>query len=123
LPRLWLISVVNGSLGAIIGAGLLLMLRQVYLVVRNIDGMGLGDVKMMLFVGMFLGWQLTIATLIFASLLGTLLAIVFIVRVGRDALQLKIPFGVFLGAAAIILVLFGQEILDWYIRNMVLVRY
>ncbi|MEW6735740.1 MAG: prepilin peptidase [Acidobacteriota bacterium] len=115
-----IVSLINGLLGAIIGAGILVMLREAYFVFRNIEGMGLGDVKMMLMVGFYLGWQLTIGTLILASLLGTLLALVFLLRQGREALQVRIPFGVFLGIAAILLTLYGQPLLSWYVRLMVI---
>jgi leader peptidase (prepilin peptidase) / N-methyltransferase len=113
------VSFINGLLGAVIGAGVLLMLREAYFVLRKIEGMGLGDVKMMLLVGAYLGWQLAIATLVLASFLGTIIAMALFARKGREALHLKIPFGVFLGGAAIILLLFGNEILNWYIQLLI----
>lgn len=119
----WLVSLINGSVGSVIGAGLLLAMRQVYFVFRGIEGMGLGDVKMLLLVGFYLGWQLTVGTLIMASLLGTLLALGFIFKSGREALRLKIPFGVFLGAAAVILTIYGRQIVDWYLNNLVMFKY
>src|SRR5262249_53874521 len=118
LPHPSVVSLVNGIVGAIIGSGLLLMLREAYLVLRNKEAMGLGDVKMMLMVGGYLGWQLSIAVLVLASFLGTLIAIPLIMRRGRDALGSKIPFGIFLGGAAIILVIFGDEIIEWYVRTL-----
>lgn len=121
--RPWLVSVINGAVGGVIGAGLLLAMRQVYFIFRGVEGMGLGDVKMLLLIGFYLGWQLTVGTLIIASLLGTILAIIFIFRSGREALRLKIPFGVFLGAAAIILTIYGRQIVDWYLNNLVMFKY
>lgn len=112
-------TLINGVIGATLGAGVLMMLREVYLVVKKIEGMGLGDVKMMLLVGFFLGWQLTVATLMLAAVLGTILSIGFFVSKGRDALRMKIPFGVFLGMAAIILTLFGKQLVEWYVNMVV----
>jgi leader peptidase (prepilin peptidase)/N-methyltransferase len=143
-PHPWAISFYNSLLGAIIGGGSLMFMRELYYFVRKNEGMGLGDIKMMLFVGAYLGWQLTAATLVVASFLGVLFAIgVFIYsmlmlvahriprvglnkslliaarkinRQGGNVLKMKIPFGVFLGAAAIILTIFGNELLNWYVK-------
>jgi leader peptidase (prepilin peptidase) / N-methyltransferase len=113
------ITLLNSLLGMIIGAGVLVMLREAYFVLRKKEGMGLGDVKMMLMVGAFLGWQLALGTLVLASFLGTIAALALFPLRGRDTLQSKIPFGIFLGSAAIILVLFGNEILDWYVQHFI----
>jgi prepilin signal peptidase PulO-like enzyme (type II secretory pathway) len=75
--------------------------------------MGLGDVKMMLMVGAFLGWQLTLLTIFLGSLLGSLVGVLLIVRGG--SMKMQIPFGVFLGPAAIISLLVGQQFIGWYV--------
>ena len=40
---------------------------EAYYRLRGIDGLGMGDVKMLAMIGAFLGWRLTLVTLIFAS--------------------------------------------------------
>jgi prepilin signal peptidase PulO-like enzyme (type II secretory pathway) len=76
--------------------------------------MGLGDVKMMLFVGAFLGWQLTLLTIFLASLIGSIIGVILMLIQGRN-MQMKIPFGVFLGPAAILSLFIGQPLIAWYI--------
>jgi prepilin signal peptidase PulO-like enzyme (type II secretory pathway) len=76
--------------------------------------MGLGDVKMMLMVGAFLGWQLTLLTIFIGSLLGSLIGILLITFRG-GGMKTQIPFGVFLGPAAIIALLIGPPLIAWYV--------
>lgn len=118
-PRPWLGSMINGLLGMVFGAGILLTLRQAYYAVRGVEGMGLGDVKMMLMVGMYLGWANTIGILVLAAFLGVFIALGMVLRDGSKAMRMRIPFGVFLGAASIIMVLYGNQIISWYIEHMI----
>ncbi|MBI4854785.1 MAG: prepilin peptidase [Acidobacteria bacterium] len=108
-------SLINGTLGAIIGAGSLMVIAGLYFVLRGIEGMGGGDFKMMLYVGMFLGWQLTFSTLLLAPALAMIPVIVILILKGGEAWQAKLPFGVFLGAGAIISLLYGKQIIEGYI--------
>ncbi len=81
----------------------------------NIEGMGLGDVKMMLFVGAFLGGGVTFLVLLAASILGALAALPKIVLQGRAAMQTAMPFGVMLGTATLLAVFFGDWALSRYL--------
>src|SRR6185503_11798028 len=73
----WAVSVFASLLGAVVGGGSLWLVREGYYRLRHVEGMGLGDVKMMLMVGAFLGWQLTLLTIFIGSLLGSLIGILF----------------------------------------------
>ena len=110
----WAVSLFASLLGAVVGGGSLWLVREVYYRLRHVEGMGLGDVKMMLMVGAFLGWQLTLLTIFIGSLLGSLIGILFIALRGGN-MKMQIPFGVFLGPAAIISLFAGQQLITWYI--------
>ena len=43
-------------------------IAEAYYRVRHEEGLGMGDVKMLAMVGAFLGWKLTLLTLMLASL-------------------------------------------------------
>ncbi len=81
----------------------------------NLEGMGLGDVKMMLFVGAFLGGSLTFFVLLVASLLGVLVAVPRILLRGQVAMQHALPFGVMLGIAALLALFLGEPGLTIYL--------
>jgi leader peptidase (prepilin peptidase)/N-methyltransferase len=67
-----LLSLLDSLLGAAAGASFIYGAGAIYLRWRGIEGMGLGDVKLMAMVGTFLGLKLTIFTIFTASLAGSL---------------------------------------------------
>ena len=74
---------------------------------------GLGDVKLGLFIGLSLGWPGALATLFLANLLGALYAAPLMLtgKLKRDS---RIPFGPFLIIAYFIAAIWGGAIISWY---------
>ena len=99
--------------GAAVGAGVLLAMAGLYRRIRGIEGVGMGDVKMLAMIGAFLGWQAVLLTLLMASLLGSL-AGVAIVAAGRGDARYPLPFGSFLAVAAFVATVVGDELITWY---------
>jgi leader peptidase (prepilin peptidase)/N-methyltransferase len=112
-PPAPVISFADALFGAAIGSGLLWGISELYFRVRGREGMGLGDVKMMLMAGAFLGTKRTLLTIFAGSLLGSILGIAFIMARRKDS-DYELPFGTFLGMAAILVVFFGTPLVDWY---------
>ncbi|MDK2800101.1 MAG: leader peptidase (prepilin peptidase) / N-methyltransferase [Clostridiales bacterium] len=77
-------------------------------------GMGGGDVKLMAVAGIFLGWQLILLALFLASMIGSVVGIALIVLKIKKRKDL-IPFGPFLAAGIFIVMLYGHEIIKWYL--------
>ena len=100
--------------GAVTGAGFLLVIYSVYRVLRKKEGLGMGDVTMMLLVGAFLGWQKAFFTLLLASLVGALVGI-FLMSCRKKDLQYSLPFGTFLAPAAFIALVWGDRIIRAYL--------
>jgi leader peptidase (prepilin peptidase) / N-methyltransferase len=138
----WLISVFSGHilpsqavglldavLGAAAGSLLLWAAAALYKLIRHRDGMGLGDVKMMVMVGAFLGVRGAFLTILLGTLLGSIIGIALILvlyaigwqsqlagRASRRGLgtvnalrwtivsQYQLPLGTFLGIAALLVV-------------------
>ena len=74
-------------------------IAEAYYRVRHEEGLGMGDVKMLAMVGAFLGWQLTLLTLMLASVSGTIIGLVLIVT-KRGGMKYALPFGTFLALGA-----------------------
>ena len=136
--HLW--SLVDSLLGAAVGASFIYGAGAIYLRARGVEGMGLGDVKLMGMIGAFLGLKLTIFTLFTASIVGSLfgLATVLIVWIKRTRRFMarqasaraarsrawqsaktvyrhyEMPFGVFLGSMAILAIFVGNQFFRWY---------
>ena len=77
-------------------------------------GMGGGDIKLMAAAGVFLGWKLILLSLFLASLAGCLAAIVILVS-GKGHLKSAVPFGPFLSVGMILAVLYGSQLVQWYL--------
>jgi leader peptidase (prepilin peptidase)/N-methyltransferase len=111
----WAASLLESALGAALGGGSLYLMRWFYFRLRHVEGMGLGDVKMMLMVGAFLGWQLTLLVIFAGSLLGSIGGLMLVWLRGGELRKTEIPFGVFLGIASIVAVFIGRELITWYV--------
>src|SRR6266550_7388707 len=62
-----LVSIIGAVIGALAGGGSLWLMGFMWEKLRGVEAMGLGDVKMMLMVGAYLGWRLTIMTFLVAA--------------------------------------------------------
>jgi leader peptidase (prepilin peptidase) / N-methyltransferase len=102
------------ALGAALGAGVLLAIRWIWLRASGVEGMGLGDVKMLALVGAFLGWQQVIVVLFLASLAGAVIGVI-LAAVGGRSLQSRLPFGTFIALAAFVASLVGPDLVRWYL--------
>jgi leader peptidase (prepilin peptidase) / N-methyltransferase len=119
-PPAPVLSLADALLGAAVGGGLLWLVSEAYFKLRGREGMGLGDVKMMLMAGAFLGAKRTLLTILAGSLLGSVLGVAIILARRKDA-DYELPFGTFLGAGALLVVFFGTPLVNWY-QSLLMVR-
>jgi len=110
----WAVSLAGALLGAIVGGGSLWFVGWLWERLRGVEAMGLGDVKMMLMVGAYLGWPLTVLTIFFGVLAGSIVGVALMLRRGERDMQMLLPFGIFLGAGAVTSLLVGTRIAEWY---------
>ncbi len=101
-------------LGILIGGGSLYAIAEAYFRVRHEEGLGMGDVKMLSMIGAFLGWKLTVVTLMLASFSGSIIGIALIVA-RRGDMKYALPFGTFLSLGAALAATVGPGVLDWYV--------
>lgn len=109
-----LAAYVNSALGAGVAGGILWAVGWFYLRLRKIEGLGFGDVKLMGMVGAFLGWQYAWLTILLGSLTGALIGGGYMLLTGHGR-RYELPFGTFLGGAAILVALWGPTALAWYL--------
>jgi leader peptidase (prepilin peptidase) / N-methyltransferase len=76
-------------------------------------GMGMGDVKLALLLGAFLGRMVTVGLMVglFAALVPSA---ILLATKGAAARKIAIPFAPFLAFGAIVALFAGRELLDWY---------
>jgi leader peptidase (prepilin peptidase) / N-methyltransferase len=81
------------------------------------EAMGFGDVKLVAGFGAILGWQSTVASIFLAAFIGLLITVPLKLLRKEDH-EVPLPFGPYLGMAAIISFLFGERIIAWYLNLM-----
>jgi leader peptidase (prepilin peptidase) / N-methyltransferase len=113
----WLVSLCGAILGGLAGGGSLWLVGAIWKRLRGVEGMGLGDVKMMFAVGALLGWRLTLLSIFLGAFSGAVIGVIVIARQKDKDLQTQIPFGIFLGIGSFLSLLFGDQMIKWYIDN------
>ncbi len=107
-------AAVDWFIGAVFAAGVVLVIRWVYQMIRDQEGIGFGDVKLMAMLG---GWFCAIRLWLLALVLGVVVGAAFAllllalpsVRASRkNWKQIKLPFGTFICLGGIISGLWGQ---------------
>jgi len=99
---------VRWLLAALGVGGLFLLLAVVYPA-----GMGMGDVKLAAFLGAWLGWQALTAVLL-GSFAGAVPSLAMLVRRGRSARKLAIPYAPFLALGGVVALFAGPALVHWY---------
>jgi len=129
LPLLWLGLALNyfnlftdlhsAVLGAVLGYLSLWSVYWLFKLVTGKEGMGYGDFKLLALFGAWFGWKLIPLIIILSSFVGAIVGITLIVSLGRDK-NIPIPFGPYLAAAGLIAMLWGDSLMQVYLRNMVM---
>jgi leader peptidase (prepilin peptidase)/N-methyltransferase len=91
-------------IGALVGFGLVLAIREIYWVIRDREGIGLGDAKLLAAIGAWVGWEGLPTALLFASLTAIAATLASRRPVSRDE---RVPFGLFLCAGGWVVWLYG----------------
>ncbi|HWT56171.1 MAG TPA: prepilin peptidase [Candidatus Microsaccharimonas sp.] len=102
------------ALGALVIAGTFWVLFQV----SAGNWIGGGDVKLGVVLGLWAsGARMALLVIFFASLIGTVFSLPMLVK-SKSAMKLRVPFGPFLLAATIVVVLFGMHLINWYTQRL-----
>jgi leader peptidase (prepilin peptidase)/N-methyltransferase len=117
LPRPWLTQwlvtgIANAALGGAVGFVILFLIAIV-----SRGGMGWGDVKLAALIGLATGFPLVFFSLIMGAILGGIVAVALMIAKKKTRRE-TIPFGPFLAVAAMITLLWGSNILNWYLGLM-----
>jgi leader peptidase (prepilin peptidase)/N-methyltransferase len=105
----------------LIAAGLILLIRWIYRLIRRREGMGLGDAKLMAMLAAWLGLPDALLAFAIGVVLGAFVGVAILLKPkdgeGEELSGLtKLPLGTFLCIGGIISALWGSEILNAYLR-------
>ena len=110
LSRAPLSAWLDSLLGGFLVAGGLLLVVLLYEKVKKVEAMGGGDIKLLFVTGLFLGWKLNLLCLLAACVLGIAFGLLAPKKDGAPLF----PWGPAITAAALLTVMYGQGVLDWY---------
>ncbi|MBI1911899.1 MAG: prepilin peptidase [Deltaproteobacteria bacterium] len=111
-------GVLNSVIGLLAGGGILIAIAFGWYFLTGTEGMGGGDIKLLAMVGAFLGWKSVLLTLLLGSFLGAFVGGIVMLIYGKNSKH-PIPFGPFLAAGAVSYLFFGEELIGWYIMQMI----
>ena len=107
---------INQSIiGGIVGYLSIWIIIFLYKTIKKIDGMGLGDAKLIAGIGLLFGWQSIPFVLFISSVLGLIFVIPSLLNKKKN-MRSEIPFGPFIIAAGIVYFTFGD-----YLYSLILV--
>ena len=104
--------VAYAALGGAAGFAIFLLIALV-----SRGGMGWGDVKLAALIGLATGFPMVFVAIIMAAILGGIVAVALLIARKRGRREM-IPFGPFLAVAAMVTLLWGSNILSWYLGLM-----
>lgn len=102
-------------IGALAGGGIFLGLQQGYRWLKGREGLGTGDIKLMLLLGALLGWQALPLVVFMAAVSALAVSLLYLRRASAKGLQTAVPFGPFLSLGGMLYILCGPQIWQWYI--------
>ncbi|HEX37840.1 MAG TPA: prepilin peptidase [Candidatus Cloacimonetes bacterium] len=96
--------------GFILGAGFFVIIALIFKLFTRRQGLGGGDIKLIAVIGLSLGLRLTFLTILLSSILG-----VIIYSFSRARKEVLIPYGSFIVIAMYVSMIFGNELINWYL--------
>lgn len=108
----------DSLLGALIGAGGFLLLQQGYYLLRRVEGLGTGDIKLMLMLGALVGWQGLPIMIFLAAFTALAASLAYMAKDADKGMQTRIPFGPFLSLGAMLTILYGPWLMGMFLPRI-----
>lgn len=113
------LSPLDALIGLLVGGGSLYLIAMLGDWLFKKESMGGGDIKMAAMLGTFLGWQKVLFVFIASAMIGLVVSIAMMIVSANMRKERVIPFGPFLAGAALLAILYGDRIIDFYLTTFV----
>ena len=107
---------VSSIIGALAGYLSLWFVYHVFRLLTGKEGMGYGDFKLLAALGAWFGWQMLPLIILFSSLVGAVIGLIMIALKRHKSSQ-PMPFGPFIALAGWIAMMWGEQIINTYLRS------
>lgn len=107
------IDIIDGIYGGLVGGASILAISLISVLLFQKPGMGGGDVKLMAMAGLFIGWELTLLSIVLAIYIAGIIFIILLLanKISKDD---YLPFGPYLAIGVVLSLFLGDSIIDWY---------
>lgn len=112
------VALQDSVIGAIAGYLSLWSVYWLFKLVTGKEGMGYGDFKLLAALGAWFGWQYLPMIILLSSFVGVIFGIIQL-RLKQQGIDKAFPFGPYLAIAGWVCMMWGNEILDWYLTSFV----
>ncbi len=102
-------------IGMICISSLLILLNAIVWAMRGLYAFGFGDIKLMIAAGALLGWKATVSGFFMGAIVGGVISVILLIRKKKGGKE-HIPFGPSLCIGLYLAILFGVQLIDWYIE-------
>jgi leader peptidase (prepilin peptidase)/N-methyltransferase len=105
-----------GLISGVLTSGVLLLILLMGQLFLGKPALGFGDVKLAGVIGLFMGWEYSLLNIWFAAIFAMVCGFIRMTDKTRRSTGIKLPFGSFLGASAIVIYLMRDEIASLFHR-------
>lgn len=113
------LGIVNSLIGLLAGGGSLYLIALLGDWLFKKESMGGGDIKMAGMLGAFVGWQKVLLIFLSSAVIGLVVSVVILFISEKFRQERVIPFGPFLAIAAFLAIIYGDNIINYYLGNVV----
>ena len=109
------VSLISSLLGLAIGYILPFSINTIYRWVRKVDGIGMGDFKMLAWLGAFWGYIPMLEILFWGAIMGSIISLPILIK-KKNCQPIMLPFGCLLALSTPIIIFYGPKIWHAYMR-------
>ena len=109
------ISASSKVYGFLLGVGFFGIFALLFYLIRKKEGLGIGDIKLMAVLGLFMGLQNTIICIILSTISGAIVLSILAIKNRKGERNKEYPFATFIVPSAVVSILAGNYIANWYL--------
>ena len=111
------IGIVSSLIGLVVGGGALYLVALIGDYLFKKESMGGGDIKMAGMLGTFIGWKKVLLVFMLSAVVGLIVSLIIMMFSKSLRRNRVIPFGPFLSIAAVVALLYGDQIIRFYVST------
>ncbi len=112
------IGIVQSLIGLAVGGGALYLIALFGDWLFKKESMGGGDIKLAAMLGAFVGWKKVLLIFMSSAVIGLVVSLVLMAASEKIRKERIIPFGPFLALAAMLAIVYGDQIIRYYLHNI-----